>query len=383
MTFAARFTFPRPLASLRSAAVRIARPAVRAGLSPLRLVWPSFSRLMLVNEATNWVLSWELREIRALCTRFGVRTVDPRLFKFTKRQSVFFSSHFDLLLSGLPWGDHRLGTTYFHGKPGTGVPDFDTCHANLCLLHSRMHRIQVSHTEMRDVVLESGIDPAKVFLIPIGINLSFFPPQTPESKREARSRLGIPQSSVVVGSFQKDGVGWNDGLEPKLIKGPDVFLDAVAILKESLPELFVLLSGPARGFVKRGLERLGIPYKHVYLDFYPDVAGLFQALDLYIVPARQEGGPKAILESMASRIPIITTRVGQAMDLVQHGINGWMVDGEDVEGLAHWARYALEHPGEVREVTQQGLITAHRNSYESQIPLWHEFMTGFVKYDHR
>ena len=42
----------------------------------------------------------------------------------------------------------------------------------------------------------------------------------------ARRVLGLPASAFVVGSFQKDGVGWGEGLEPKLIKGPDVLLAA-------------------------------------------------------------------------------------------------------------------------------------------------------------
>ena len=122
--------------------------------------------------------------------------------------------------------------------------------------------MQVSHTEMRDVVLSSGIAPEKVFLIPIGINLSFFTGQTPESRRQARARLGIPESAVVVGSFQKDGVAGARVWQPKLIKGPDVFLKAVDLLSQRIPELFVLLSGPARGYVKAGLERLRVPYQH-------------------------------------------------------------------------------------------------------------------------
>ena len=136
----------------------------------------------------------------------------------------------------------------------------------------------------------------------------------------------------MVGSFQKDGVGWGDGQEPKLIKGPDVFLEAMELLRIRVPELFVLLSGPARGYVKTGLDRLGVPFKHLYVDSYPEVGQLFQALDAYIVSSRQEGGPKAVLESMASGVPLVTTRVGQAMDLVHHDVNGWMVESEDYDG---------------------------------------------------
>ncbi|MBM4299951.1 MAG: glycosyltransferase family 4 protein [Deltaproteobacteria bacterium] len=234
---------------------------------------------------------------------------------------------------------------------------------------------------MRDLILSSGIAPEKVFMIPIGINLSFFQVQTPESRRQARARLGIPESAVVVGSFQKDGVGWGEGLEPKLVKGPDIFLKAVDCLKPRIPEIFVLLSGPARGYVKAGLESLRVPYKHLYLDSYPEVGRLFQALDAYIVSSRQEGGPKAVLESMASGVPLVTTRVGQAMDLVRHDRNGWMVESEDYEGLAHWTEYAVSQPSRAAEAVARGLLTAQANTYDSQFPQWLDFMKGFVNFD--
>lgn len=128
-----------------------------------------------------------------------------------------------------------------------------------------------------------------------------------------------------------------------------------------------------------GLKRIRVPYKHVYLDSYPDVGRLYQALDVYIVASRQEGGPKAVLESMASGVPLVTTRVGQAMDMVKHGVNGWMVDVEDHEGLAHWSLHALQRPNDLPGILDSGLATARENSYESQLPLWRDFFTGFVE----
>jgi len=83
---------------------------------------------------------------------------------------------------------------------------------------------------------------------------------------------------------------------------------------------------------------------------------------------------------MASGIPLITTRVGQAMDLVRHGENGWIVDIEDVEGLAYWTEYSIHHRLELDNLLKQGLETASANSYEAQIPLWEDFMKGFVNW---
>ena len=150
------------------------------------------------------------------------------------------------------------------------------------------------------------------------------------------------------------------------------------VLKKSIPNLFVLLSGPARGYVKKGLEAKKIPYKHIYLKNYPQIGELYQCLDLYIIASREEGGPKAILESMASGIPLVTTKVGQAMDLVKHGKNGWMVDVEDVEGLSFWAEKALQDSAKLVKVLEQGYATSILNSYQSQKNLWETFFHGFV-----
>jgi glycosyltransferase involved in cell wall biosynthesis len=342
--------------------------------------WKPYSRLILYGDDAGWVLDWEMRELRRICEQLGVQVVKPAWKHATCPQSIFFSNQF--FLKNEDWLDllpNRIGLAYFHGLPGTRDEGFDRVYAGLKKNHEKLDRIQASHTEMRDVILETGIDPSKVFLIPIGINTSFFPFRTGEMKRSARAELGIPQSAFVVGSFQKDGVGWEDGLEPKLEKGPDVFIEVMKRLKADIPELFVLLSGPARGFVKRGLEDAEIPYWHGYLKSYPDIAKMFQTLDLYVIASRQEGGPKAILESMASGVPLVTTKVGQAMDLVKHGENAWMADVEDVDTLASYSLQVYRSSqADLQQILVAGRKTAEANSYESQIPLWAEFMEGFV-----
>jgi glycosyltransferase involved in cell wall biosynthesis len=237
--------------------------------------------------------------------------------------------------------------------------------------------VQVSHRELEEIVLASGIDPAKVFRIPIGIEPSLFGPHTDEARSRARRALGLPDSAFVVGSFQKDGLGWTDGREPKLIKGPDVLVAACAAARARIPELHVLLSGPARGYVREGLERAGVPYVHRLLDRYEEIGSLYDAVDAYVVPSRQEGGPKGVLEAMAAGVPLVSTRVGQAVDLVRDGENGWLVEVEDVEGIA--ARLeAISAAGDPGAIRDEGLATARANAYESQLPLWRDFFAGFV-----
>lgn len=340
--------------------------------------WQPHSRLILVSDTASWVIDEEMRAISAVAASLGIKVADPRWERGSRRQSVFYGSQFYLFSDQWLHSSHRIGVAYFHGRPGTGHQEFDDLFNKIKRHHERLSRVQVSHSEMRDVLLTTGIAPEKLHLIPIGINLSLFQKQTPALKRQFRDQFGIPQSATVVGSFQKDGVGWADGLEPKLIKGPDVFVKAMAALKARVPELYVVLSGPARGYVKAGLEKMGIPYRHFNLPQYADIGKLFQTLDLYMITSRQEGGPKAVLESMASGIPLVTTRVGQAMDMVRHGENGWMTDVDDVEGLAHWAQFSLEHPAEQARAISAGLMTAIENEYSRQAPLWKKFLEGFV-----
>jgi glycosyltransferase involved in cell wall biosynthesis len=358
-----------------------ARSAARRGglavAAALTRRWPTHSKLFLVGEGVRWSIDHDLRELATLAARLGVEVADRRLLYASRDQAVFYGSQFTLLRE--PWraSPHRLATAYFHGRPGTpGYPEFDECFRLLSAHHEELARLQVSHSELHELVLSSGIDSAKVARIPIGVNLAYFEPQTDASRAAARLALDLPRDAFVVGSFHKDGVGFGEGLEPKSIKGPDVLLESLRLLRERVPELHVLLAGPARGYVRLGLERLGIPYRHRFVERYEEIGGLYAALDAYVVPSRQEGGPKAMLEAMASGVPVVTTRVGQAMDLVRHGENAWLVEPEDSGGLAHW----LEHvaSGGPGGVVAAGLETARANSYEAQLPLWRGFLTGLV-----
>jgi glycosyltransferase involved in cell wall biosynthesis len=342
--------------------------------------WAPGSRLFLVGERTGWVIDEELAALERIGRSLGARVADRRLLTRSRGQAAFWGSHFSLLRE--PWRPppHRLGAAYFHGRPGTpGMPEFDEPYRVLAAHHHEIARLQVSHSEMEELVLETGIDADKVFLIPIGIELAHFRPPTSEERRRSRNELGLPESAFVVGSFQKDGVGWGEGDEPKLVKGPDVLVDVLELVRREVPELHVLVSGPARGYVRRRLAAAGIPFVYRQLRRYEDVGSLYHALDAYLVSSRQEGGPKAVLEAMASGVPLVTTRVGQAMDLAQHGRNAYMVESEDIEGLSEWLLHVAAGPEELPSMRAEGVATAAANGYEAQRPLWRGFMEGFVE----
>ena len=97
-----------------------------------------------------------------------------------------------------------------------------------------------------------------------------------------------------------------------------------------------MLVGPARGYVKNNLLELGIPFIHKYSDkkYMPEIElpDYYNALDLYLVTSRVEGGPLALVEAMACGIPLITTDVGMARDIIINGENGFILhDFDNIE----------------------------------------------------
>jgi glycosyltransferase involved in cell wall biosynthesis len=342
--------------------------------------WAAASRLFVVGDRGGWSVDEDAEHVAAAARRLGYDVAPPSWAPFVAQQAVFQASHFEALLGRQLASGHRLGLAYMHGRPGTpGAPEFDAAFEALRRDPGRVDRVQVTHGEMHDLVLSAGVADQRVFRIPLGIDIEHFPLGGEDAQARARDAIGVPLAAFVVGSFQKDGVGWGDGLEPKLIKGPDVLLDAAEQLRERVPELTFLLTGPSRGYVRTGLERLGIPHRHVLLPDVDAVAQAYAAIDVCVVSARDEGGPRAVLESMATGVPLVSTRVGQAVDLVRDGENGWLVDVEDVDALVdRTAHVAGASAAELERMREAGRTTAEESSYLALRPRWRGLLTGFV-----
>jgi glycosyltransferase involved in cell wall biosynthesis len=283
----------------------------------------------------GWVVDVEGTCIAAeLKRQFGVRCrlVDIAAAEGLCRQVVHFGTQDAFTSGGFRFVNpsNRVVVTIFHGDPAD--PDFAPAAEVVRREIGRISNVVVSCRLMQSRMAGWGVPADKTVLIPIGIDTDLFAPPSEAKRAEARSRLGIPDERIVIGSFQKDGVGWGEGMEPKRIKGPDVFLQVVERLSRERP-LFVLLTGPSRGYVRQGLDRLGVPYRHAMLSEYREIVSWYHALDLYLVTSREEGGPKAVLESMATGVPLVSTRVGMAADIVEDGVNGFLCDVDDVDGL--------------------------------------------------
>jgi glycosyltransferase involved in cell wall biosynthesis len=366
--------------TLRRLAAAPSRVVLGAYVPARTASWPEHSRLFVVGDDVGWSIDDDRDRLTATARRLGHEVPPPGWARFVKRQSVFHHDHFGALRPRWLESSHRLGLSYFHGRPGTpGHPEFDDVYATLSRNASRIDRVQVTHAEMHDLVLASGVDPQKVFRIPIGIDIERFPLGDESARAAARKRFDIPASAFVVGSFVKDGVGLGDGNEPKLVKGPDVLLATLHRLRTSIPELFVLLSGPARGYVRRGLEHAAIPSRHVVLASRDELADAYHALDVYVVASRQEGGPKSALESMAAGVPLVSTRVGQVPEVVRDGETALLADPEDAEALAAAVLRVHDDASLRARLVADARPTAEAYAEDRLDERWAALLDGFVR----
>jgi len=323
----------------------------------------------VVGDGLGWSIDDDRARLLATARRLGYGVGHNELLRFVRGRAVFQHNHFNALQPRWLESSHRLGLSYFHGRPGTqGYPEFDRAYEALRANAARIERVQVTHEEMRELVVGAGVPAERVFKIPIGIDLEHF------AVRPERNG-----SSFVVGSFVKDGVGMADGLEPKLLKGPDTLVAVVARARERIPELSVLLTGPARGYVRRELERLGVPYRQLVLGSREELGRAYHEVDVCLVTSRQEGGPKSALEAMASGVPFVSTRVGQAAELVRDGENGLLADVDDVDALTD-AVERVHRDAELRaRLRAGGRATAEAFGEERLDPRWAELLEGFVE----
>jgi glycosyltransferase involved in cell wall biosynthesis len=328
----------------------------------------AYSRLFVVGDGVGWSIDDDRARLTATAKRLGYEVGPNALLRISRRQSVFQHNHFNALQPRWLESSHRLGLSYFHGRPATpGYPEFDRAYDALRRNAARVDRVQVTHGEMHELVIAAGVAEERVFRIPIGIDLENFPFATPGTREE-----------FVIGSFLKDGVGMDEGLEPKLLKGPDTFVAVVERLRDVIPNLSVVLTGPARGYVRGELERIGVRHRHLLVGSRIELGHAYHEADVCVVTSRQEGGPKAVLEAMAAGVPLVTTRVGQAAELVAEGENGLLADVDAVDALVA-AVLRVHDDADLRErLRANGRRTAEAHAEERLDPLWGNLLDGFV-----
>jgi glycosyltransferase involved in cell wall biosynthesis len=104
----------------------------------------------------------------------------------------------------------------------------------------------------------------------------------------------------------------------------------------------------------------------------------YREVDVCLVTSRQEGGPKSALEAMASGVPFVSTRVGQAAELVRDGDNGLLADVDDVDALVTAVERVRDEADLRRRLRASGRATAEAHAEERLDARWAELLEGFV-----
>ena len=125
-------------------------------------------------------------------------------------------------------------------------------------------------------------------------------------------------------------------------------------------ELILVGDGPMRGEIEDAIQRLGLGERVTLLGWASgsEVQRQLLSARALVLPSFCEGLPVAIMEAFALGRPVISTYVAGIPELVEHGVNGWLVPAGSVDALVSCMREAIEAP--VERLEQMGLNGARR-----------------------
>ena len=194
--------------------------------------------------------------------------------------------------------------------------------------------ISVSHS-LRERVIAQGVDPQKVLVVPNAVDRSIF---APGDRCAARARLNLPLDELLIVS-----VG-----HLLSVKRHTVLLDALAMVRKSVPATLVIIGGPSyeAGYPKVLRDqverlRLGQAVRFAGKLSPAEVVGWLRAANVFALASAREGCCNAVLEALSTGVPVIATKVGDNPYFVQEGVNGYLVPPDDAGALARGLEQGL------------------------------------------
>jgi glycosyltransferase involved in cell wall biosynthesis len=197
----------------------------------------------------------------------------------------------------------------------------------ICAMISRIIPQKIVFVGRRSQILhcDLGYDESRSTVITNGFSLTLLN-VLPIKTAAFRSQLRLTDDNLLVGFVGR----------AEFIKGPDIFIKAMAPLFAQFSNLIVLMVG--RGMTTenqdlvRWLGETGYPERFRILGQRNDVPVCLSAMDVFCLSSRSEGFPNALGEAMLMGLPCVTTDVGDARFLV--GTSGIVVPNEDVAKLS-------------------------------------------------
>ncbi len=182
-----------------------------------------------------------------------------------------------------------------------------------------------------------GADPARVEIVPPGVDHAFF---APGDRRGARSALGVdPEGPLLlfVGRIQP-------------LKGLDVAIETLARLRTAR---LVVVGGPSgedgsdhERYCHELVDRAGLKDRVIFRPPQPHhlLSSYYRAADVCLVPSRSESFGLVALEAAACGTPVVAAAVGGLLTLVDDGSTGLLVEGRDPMAYAAAVRRIIDSP---------------------------------------
>ena len=240
-----------------------------------------------------------------------------------------------------PYGVEVVGDPYDAFSPGTGLHPLRGLFRRR---HCRRLKDQCARASAAAYVtggtLKKRYPPA-----PETFTATYSSVELPEEFLAAQPRRFDPGKR----SFRLISVGSLD----HLYKAPDVLIDAVGecVRRGWDLELALVGGGRRRATLERHAGHLGLAKRVCFLGQLPSgeaVGCELDRADLFVLPSRQEGLPRAMIEAMARGLPCIGSRVGGIPELLDRTD---LVDADDVGGLAGKISEVLSDPRRLRSMS--------------------------------
>ena len=187
------------------------------------------------------------------------------------------------------------------------------------------HLIAVSD-EVRDYSIRyTHVDPKKTTTIANAIPLARFENKRAEGQK-IREEFNVPENSPLLGIVAR--------LTEQ--KDHDNFLHAAQRILQDAPEARFLIvgDGPLAESLKALAATLKIQNSVIFTGNRKDIPSVLAALDILVFSSRWEGLPVALLEGLASSLPVVATNVGGVPGVIQHGVTGLLVPPSNPDALA-------------------------------------------------
>jgi len=142
------------------------------------------------------------------------------------------------------------------------------------------------------------------------------------------------------------------------LKGVHRLLEAIAEVRRQHLQTYLVIVGQGdyQGELERQAESLGLTEAVEFVAPMSQVAlrDYMRRCCLLVLPSLSEGLGRVLIEAMACGKPVVGTCVGGIPDLIQDGVNGYLVPPDEVAPLADRIAYLLAHPDETAEMGARG-----------------------------